>query len=280
VDTVIVITPEEQQDALDEGEDIVVVEVDIVTITIPLEAIEALTEAAAEAEEEFEYLYLQIVVHPPTEAPPVEGDEEPAVFELEVELSLTQGETVITELDAPIQIQVDLSEFALEGVDPVRLVAILEDGTLVLGEMDAQSGIFTFETTTVGDFRVMYIPTLRIIGLAIGGYDIVDLLADEMLLVMEDMTPVIQDDRTLIPLRFVANALDAEVSWNDATREVTIVRGAQSLTFAIGEMAPGMDVPARIMNNRTMVPIRFISEFFEAEVRWLPDTQEVWIIQR
>jgi len=45
-------------------------------------------------------------------------------------------------------------------------------------------------------------------------------------------------------------------------------------------MAPGMDVPAQIMNNRTMVPLRFVAEFFNATVTWDADGQVIVIIQR
>ncbi|MCL2619241.1 MAG: stalk domain-containing protein, partial [Defluviitaleaceae bacterium] len=83
-----------------------------------------------------------------------------------------------------------------------------------------------------------------------------------------DVLPVIQDGRTLLPVRFVAQALGASVSWNDSTREVTLIQDGRSLTFAIGQTAPGMDVPAQINDDRTMVPLRFISEFFGASVTW------------
>lgn len=83
-----------------------------------------------------------------------------------------------------------------------------------------------------------------------------------------DVAPLVVDGRTLVPVRFVAYALGARVYWNARTREVTLVHDGNVLVFAIGEIAPGMDVPAEIIGGRTMVPIRFISEFFGAEVDW------------
>jgi hypothetical protein len=98
-----------------------------------------------------------------------------------------------------------------------------------------------------------------------------------------DVLPVIQDGRTLIPVRFIAEALGATVGWNGDTNEVTIMLGGRNLTFAIGEISPelyalGMDVPAQIMDDRTMVPIRFISEFFGALVEWDEDTRGIEIV--
>ena len=92
-----------------------------------------------------------------------------------------------------------------------------------------------------------------------------------------DVQPVVQDGRALIPVRFVAQALGATVSWNDSTREVTLTQDGQRLTFAISETAPSMDVPAQIINDRTMVPLRFISEAFGADVQWHEATRTIEI---
>ena len=94
-----------------------------------------------------------------------------------------------------------------------------------------------------------------------------------------DVLPVVQDGRTLLPVRFIAQALGANVSWNPNTYEVTLTQDGQSLTFAIGETAPGMDVPAQIIGDRTMVPLRFISEFFGADVAWHEAERTIEIIR-
>ncbi|MCL2838318.1 MAG: copper amine oxidase N-terminal domain-containing protein [Oscillospiraceae bacterium] len=56
-----------------------------------------------------------------------------------------------------------------------------------------------------------------------------------------------------------------------------IIIDSDELTLAIGETIAGMDVPAQIINDRTFVPLRFISEFFGATVEWDEDTQTVII---
>lgn len=95
------------------------------------------------------------------------------------------------------------------------------------------------------------------------------------------------NNRTLVPLRFVSYALGAEEDWTPATsgRPLTIylAMGGSTLSFSIGEItselaALGMDVPAIIRDNRTMVPLRFISEFFGAIVSWDNSTRTVEII--
>jgi len=265
--TPLVITVPEQEHALAESEDIHVKICDVVTVIFPLGSIEYLTDNG----EDIENLYLYV--------------------NCRISVTITQGVSVsvavnrggsefITEVGTPLIYQVNLGSFDLEGINLMRIIAEQEDGTLVRGHVDPETGIFTFETRTIGSFSVLYAPNLRIIGLEIGCYNIMDLIYDSLLLVMEDMTSVIQDNRTLIPLRFVAYVLDASVYWNPDGRLVTIVRGPQVLTFAIGDMAPGMDVPARLMNNRTMVPLRFIAEFFGATANWCGDTRTVEILYR
>ena len=83
-------------------------------------------------------------------------------------------------------------------------------------------------------------------------------------------------------------ALGAEVDWTNATADrpltVHLTANGRTLDFAIGEITPelavlGMDVPAQLMNDRTMVPLRFISEFFGAVVTWDDATRIVEIIR-
>ena len=111
----------------------------------------------------------------------------------------------------------------------------------------------------------------------IGSSMVID-LADNAPVQTMDVAPIIVDGRTLVPVRFIAYAFGARVDWNESAREVTLTLNEKNLTFAIGETAPGMDVPAKIIDNRTMVPLRFISEFFGAEVSWCENTSTIEIL--
>jgi len=93
------------------------------------------------------------------------------------------------------------------------------------------------------------------------------------------VAPVIVDSRTLVPIRAIAETLGADIDWNEDTREVTIIVKGESLTFAISETIAGMDVPAQIMNDITFVPLRFISEFFGADVLWENTAQRITIVK-
>lgn len=100
-----------------------------------------------------------------------------------------------------------------------------------------------------------------------------------------DVPPVIVDDRTLVPLRAIFEALGADVEWNGAARTVSARKDATEIRLTIGEnvmyvnqSAASLDVPARLIDDRTMVPIRAISEAFRCTVNWNGDEKIITII--
>ena len=91
-----------------------------------------------------------------------------------------------------------------------------------------------------------------------------------------DQQPIIQNDRTLVPMRRIFEALDAEVFWDEPTQSVTAVSGNDVILFQIGRTALfkngkqtyTMPVPAQIVNDRTLVPLRAVAESFGCDVAW------------
>ena len=90
----------------------------------------------------------------------------------------------------------------------------------------------------------------------------------------------------MVPVRVVAETLGSTVDWDAETKTVTftqdimtasMVVGESKLTVAIDDVASDMaiDVPATIINSRTMVPIRFLSETFGYGVEWDAETKTV-----
>lgn len=95
-----------------------------------------------------------------------------------------------------------------------------------------------------------------------------------------EVAPVIENERTLVPLRAVSEALGCDVSWDGETKGITLCDG-ESLCFTwVGkdtvfkssaaslESTAILDASPVIMNDYTMVPLRAISEMFGAEVGW------------
>ena len=91
-----------------------------------------------------------------------------------------------------------------------------------------------------------------------------------------DQPPIIKDDRTLVPMRRIFEALDAQVFWDEPSQSVTAVHGKDVILFRIGEaglykngqLTYTMPVPAQIVNDRTLVPLRAVAESLGAEVGW------------
>ncbi len=96
--------------------------------------------------------------------------------------------------------------------------------------------------------------------------------------------PVIENGRTLVPLRAIFETMGATVDWNNDTRTVTAARGDVTISLAIGSdqlyvngEAKTLDVPAEIINGSTMVPARAVAEAFGCEVNWNNDARRVYI---
>lgn len=93
-----------------------------------------------------------------------------------------------------------------------------------------------------------------------------------------------ENNRTLVPVRFVAEKMNAKVGWESETMTVPIERGDQQIRLTIGEnkaIVNGkeltFDTQAIMSGGRTFVPLRFISEVLGAKVNWDDVTSTVLI---
>lgn len=100
-----------------------------------------------------------------------------------------------------------------------------------------------------------------------------------------DVSPVIVNDRTMLPARFVVEALGAKIAWIENERKVEISNDNTEIFIYIdsdkaivNSEEKNLDSPAFIKNGRTYIPIRFISETLGAKVEWTQASQEVTII--
>lgn len=99
-----------------------------------------------------------------------------------------------------------------------------------------------------------------------------------------EAAPFISGGRTMVPLRFISEALGAKVEWEQVTKGITITLGDTVIAMQVGSttvMVNGksytIDAPPVIKNSRTFVPIRFISEILGAKVEWDANTRTVTI---
>lgn len=91
----------------------------------------------------------------------------------------------------------------------------------------------------------------------------------------EDQGPIIKEGRTLVPIRSVFEQMGAKVQWNDEEKSVTVDDGENAVLITIGSdiMLKGgseitIDVPAEILNDRTLLPLRAIAEALDWHVFW------------
>ncbi|SFI36565.1 Copper amine oxidase N-terminal domain-containing protein [Tindallia magadiensis] len=94
--------------------------------------------------------------------------------------------------------------------------------------------------------------------------------------------PFIRDGRTLVPIAVIARALGSEVEWNAESRIVGFQKGSDVILQQIGSrnvtvngQQQQIEVPAEINDNRTYVPLRFVSEQLQARVEWDGETRTI-----
>jgi exopolysaccharide biosynthesis protein len=90
-----------------------------------------------------------------------------------------------------------------------------------------------------------------------------------------DQPPIIQNGRTLVPLRTIFEEIGAKIVWDDETKTVTASKGgvmmqlqADNKTALLNGEPVSLDVPAKILNGRMLVPSRFVAESLGLEVDW------------
>ena len=90
----------------------------------------------------------------------------------------------------------------------------------------------------------------------------------------QTVMPFIEDDRTMVPIRVIAESLGAEVEWNDAEKKV-IIKGETNVELIIGEKSITVngekketDVAAKIIGGRTFLPLRSVTEGLNKTVDW------------
>lgn len=99
-----------------------------------------------------------------------------------------------------------------------------------------------------------------------------------------EVPPIIENGRTLVPLRAIFEAMGAVVEWNEETRTVIASKGSNVVVLPLNSTKPTvngkfytLEVPAKIVQNRTLAPLRFVAEAFGGQVDWNESTKTVKI---
>ena len=100
-----------------------------------------------------------------------------------------------------------------------------------------------------------------------------------------DSPPVIADGRTLVPIRAIVEALDGQVDWDNETKTATLTNSAgtevkltvNSKTASCNGEEAQLDTAPVIINERTMLPIRFVAESFGYNTDWNAEDKSITI---
>ena len=100
----------------------------------------------------------------------------------------------------------------------------------------------------------------------------------------DNVMPVIENGRTLVPVRAVSETLLCEVLWHDDTQEIDITKGDIFVKMTIGNTTAyvngeqiQLDTAPDIRSGRTLVPLRFIAESLKLNVDWNGDSRTITI---
>lgn len=116
------------------------------------------------------------------------------------------------------------------------------------------------------------------------GQETVSVLIDGLTLNL-DVSPIIQNNRTLVPFRAIAEAMNINVSWDNQTQTVNATDGSKTVRLQINNRTAycnntpiTLDIAPQIISGRTLIPLRFFSEAFECQVNWDSAKYQVRIV--
>ena len=102
-----------------------------------------------------------------------------------------------------------------------------------------------------------------------------------------DVAPIIIEGRTLVPVRAIFESLGVLVEWDEGTNTVVGTKGNTKIRLPIGQLVAqkdgkdiSLDVPAMVIDGRTLVPVRFIAESLGCNVLWDGEKYQVVIENR
>ncbi|MEY8320879.1 copper amine oxidase N-terminal domain-containing protein [Lachnospiraceae bacterium 46-61] len=102
-----------------------------------------------------------------------------------------------------------------------------------------------------------------------------------------DAEPFLENGITMIPMRAIAEKMGAEVLWSPSTKITTIKRGQDTLEIPVGGTIAKkngqdilLDMPAKVVNGRVFVPLRFVGEQLGLNVVWDKETKIIALTEK
>lgn len=206
------------------------------------------------------------------------------IIDLTAKITSNDGtSSKVASFSEPVAVIIDLADLNLnqeqiKELCGTRLEKDAAGNTVMVklgGSYDPETKTFTFYTDKFSLYSVMQVINLATISVTL------DLPITKVNGVYKpiDVPPTIINNRTMVPLRFIGEALGAELNWNAETKTVIITLNGKEVKMVIDQPTFGMDTPPTIVQGRTLVPVRFISESLGADVVWYPSNKTVSIVK-
>lgn len=213
---------------------------------------------------------------------------------------IEQEKDAIEILKDEVEVKMDSLELQLEAAETSGDEAAIASLKEQLEALKTEQGVYKvqmkekitqMQKVMKDKYTVEELEQLKIVSESLNSLENVEAVPVENILVGKgnlkfDTPPVIKNGRTLIPVRAISEAMGATVEYNDEEKIVTITKGDKIIIFNllenkayVGENEVEIDVPAEVMNNRTMVPLRFIAENLELTVEYDTETQTIQVIE-
>jgi hypothetical protein len=167
-----------------------------------------------------------------------------------------------------------------EGDFEAKLTLSYGANTVVIEAIDnaGNKATQTFTVTSVRPSNASFIVILKV------GSPTITVNGTSKSIDAQGSTPVIKDGKTLLPIRTLIESLGGTVEWSATEQKVTINLNGHSMVLWIGKTSAlvdggntTLDVAPQIINGRTYLPLRFISEKLGASVNWDDKTQTITI---
>ncbi|WP_167577465.1 stalk domain-containing protein [Ammoniphilus sp. YIM 78166] len=122
--------------------------------------------------------------------------------------------------------------------------------------------------------------------IAEGKENVIEVYVNNEAVKFDSGAPFIAEGTTMVPVRFIAEALGAQVDWDSQTHTVSLSKQDININLTINQKEAVVNGQSKrfthdpvIRNNRTYVPLRFISEELRKDVEWEPNQRMIFISQ-
>lgn len=197
-----------------------------------------------------------------------------------VEVSATNNDRPVTSVNNPVTVSFNLKDVTLTDSDKSNLVAIEVNPTTgaityLGGRLSEDGKTFVTDTKSVdGDFAVVCADSNKYnqIELKINSSDVSLNGTTEKL----EASPFIKNGTTFVPVRVISETLGANVTYDEATKTAIINLDGKTVQFSTLDLSDSASKPI-IVNNRMLIPVRFVSEKLGANVNWFESDKTVQV---